>query len=292
MEQTVYVDLFFMINFSMDMLGLVLATRLLSRAVPILRIVLASAFGALYACVSLFWVIPPFWKILIDVLAGFIIGAIAIMKRKNVRDVLGFSIVYTAVSIVLGGFMTVLFSIFNRLNVYKLFGDGGGGDGISVWLFALLALISGALSLLGGNVFRKKSSRKEGELCITFNKKSITLKAMCDSGNLLKEPVSSKMCIVVDTDAVIPIFPISARDKIKAGNGLDASCAIADRIRVIPISTVSGESMLYAFRADSVRLNMGKGWSELDVYVAFGKLGSTADGAKALVPSEVVFGVL
>ena len=291
MEQTVYVDLFFLINFSMDMLGLILASRLLSRSISLPRIILASAFGALYACVSLFWGLSNFFDVLIDIFAGFVIGVIAIMKKRNIRDVLGFSIVYTAVSIVLGGFMTALFSIFNRLKIDKLFDGAEGGDGISVWLFALLAFISGVLSLLGGRLFRKRSSRKEGMLCVSFNKRSVTLRAICDSGNLLKEPISAKMCIVVDTESVLSILPNNARDKIREGKEIDTSCGIAQRMRVIPISTVSGEGILYAFRPDSVKINMGNGWSEVDVYIAFGEINKGSDGAEALIPSEIAFGV-
>jgi len=292
MEQTVYVDLFFLINFSMDMLGIILASRLLSRPISFSRAIAASAFGGAYACVTLFWGVPNSFQLVLDIFAGFFMGAIAVMKRKNIKEVAGFSIVYVAVSILLGGFMTSLFSIFNRLGVDKLFGESESGDGISVWLFALLAFISGILSLMGGRLFRKKSARREGEIYISFKGKSVIIKSICDSGNLLKEPISAKMCIVADADAICSVLPNDVVSMIKNGKGIDISSDVAERIRVIPTSTVSGEGMLYAFRPDSVRLNMGKGWCEVDAYIAICELGKNADGAKALVPSELVFGAL
>ena len=53
MEQTVYIDLFFLINFSMDFLGLFLAAKLLERSKRLLRLALAAIFGGIYACVAL-----------------------------------------------------------------------------------------------------------------------------------------------------------------------------------------------------------------------------------------------
>ena len=64
----------------------------------------------------------------------------------------------------------------------------------------------------------------------------------------------------------------------------------AERIRVIPTRTVNGEGMLYALRADSVSLNMGKGWCEVDAFVAFGEIKNGENGVRALIPSELAFG--
>ena len=180
--------------------------------------------------------------------------------------------------------MTAAFSLFNRIGLDTLFGSDDGDGGISVWLFALLAFISGIASLLGGKLFRRKSSRKEGEVSIYYRGKSIVLKAMVDSGNLLKEPISGKNCIVVDMESVKDLFP----NGIIKSNG-QISEDIVKRIRVIPTASVNGEGMLYAFRADNVKVNLGRGWCDADVYIALCKLRNHADGVKALIPSELAF---
>ena len=158
MEQTVYLDLFFLINFSMDFLGLFLSAKLLSRHLSVKRSILASVFGGAYACITLMFSFGGLLGLIIDVLACGIIGMIAVLKKRKLKAAAFFSIVYAAVSIVLGGFMTVSFTFFNKIGLDKMFGTDEGGGGISVWLFALLALLSGVASLLGGRFFKKKSS--------------------------------------------------------------------------------------------------------------------------------------
>ena len=290
MEQTVYIDLFFLINFSMDFLCFYLASKLLSHRLSIKRAVIASAFGGVYACASLFLGVGGVWSFLLDIAACAFMSAIAILKKDNAKDIFGYSIVYTACSVVLGGAMTALFSLFNRLGVDRLLGDDTEGDGISVWLFAFLALISAAVSLGGVKIFKRKSSRLIGEVEIVYANKSTVLKALCDSGNMLTEPISSKPCIVAESKEVKKILPKGMLDMIEKGitEGIDVSDRA--RLRVVPAQTVSGGGILYALRVDKVRLNMGRGWIESDAYIALCALDSAAEGAKALVPSSLVMG--
>ena len=290
MEQTVYIDLYFLINFSMDLLGLFLAAKLLSYRVHPARCVLASAFGALYACVELLAIPSGIAGFLLDAFACAVMAAVAIKRRGNLRQVGAFAVVYTAVSILLGGAMTALFSLLNKLELDKILGESEVSDGISVWLFALLAAISGVLSFLGGRIFKKKSARKQGRVRVTYGTRSVTFNALCDSGNLLREPISSKPCIVADLKLINDIFaPHSAR-LIKEGRISELDTSDAGRIRVIPARTVSGDGLLYALRADSVLVDMGKGWCEVDAYVAFSSVELGENETRALIPSEIVLG--
>lgn len=281
MEQTVYIDLYFLINFSMDLLCFFLTSRLLSHRFSVPRVLAASVLGGVYACASLFIGLGGVFGILLDLFACALMSAAAVLKKGELRQTAGYTVVYAAVSTVLGGFMTVLFSLFNRIGLSSLMRGENDGDSMSVWLFALLAAISGVASLLGGRFFRRKSSRRQGEVKIRVGERNVRLSAMCDSGNLLREPVSNKACIVVDSDAAASLLP----KRIEKITGKDA-----ERIRIIPTRTVNGEGMLYALRADSVSLNMGKGWREVDAFVAFGEIKNGENGARALIPSELAFG--
>ena len=290
MEQTVYVDLFFLINFSMDFLCFFLTSRLLSYRFSVKRTLLAAAVGGIYACVALFWGLSGLWSLLADLAACGAISAVAVFRRGNGREVAGYAVVYAACSIVLGGFMTVLFSLFNRLGLDGMLGEEGDGDGISVWLFALLALISGALSMFGMKLFKRKSTRQRGRVEIMYGDRRIILDALCDSGNLLTDPISAKPCIVAEKEEVKKILPQGVAAVIDNGRLDMLSKRDVGRVRVIPAQTVSGGGILYALKVDRVRLDMGKGWCDADALIALCRLERNADGAKALVPSTLAFG--
>ena len=294
MEQTVYIDVFFLINFSMDFLGLFLTAKLLSRRESLLRLFLAALFGGVYACIDLIFPLEDIlfaFSVVIDALACFLMALIAVFHRRAIRGVFSFSLVFGAISILLGGAMTALFYAFNRLGLDRAFGVGeAGSDGISVWLFAVFAAISGFVALIGGKFFKKKASRQSGEVEIIYGKRSVKLSCMCDSGNLLREPISQLPCILVDLDSVKGIFPRSLYDSVRTGNIEELPSAEASRIRMIPACDASGEVMLFGIRPDDILLDMGKGALSVCAYIVFSQEKISAQGAKALVPSELVLG--
>ena len=81
MVQTVYIDLFFLINFSMDFLALFLASKLLGCGKKLGRLGLAAIFGGVYACFSLIFPLENYlsaFSFAVDALACLIMAFIAI----------------------------------------------------------------------------------------------------------------------------------------------------------------------------------------------------------------------
>ena len=294
MEQTVYVDIYFLINFSMDFLGLFLASRLLSRRASLLRIALAAVFGGAYACLALFLSLESISGILsffADALACVSMAFIAIFYKRAKRGVLSFSVVFGAVSLLLGGAMTALFYAFNKIGVDKWFSLGGeADDSVSVWLFVILAFLSGIIALLGGNFLKNKGLRRRGLLEVEYQGRRASVACLCDSGNLLREPISGLPCVLVELDALDGVFSASFRTSVKKRDIISLSSHEASRIRMILARSVSGDSLLFGMRVDSLRIDMGKGATEVEAYLAFSVERISADGVKALVPSELALG--
>lgn len=290
MEQTVYADIFFLINFSMDFLALFLAARLLERPMALARFVFAAAFGGIYACVALFLATNSIVGLLIDAFACVLMALIATFRRSEIKSSLIFSLVFSAVSILLGGVMTALFNVFNKIGFYKFFGEEAQSDGISVWLFAILAVISGIIALFGGRFFKRRSARKRGSVEIFYAGASVRLSCFCDSGNLLREPISQLPCVIVDTEAVGSIFPRSFLEAACFGDISRLSERERSRVRVIPATSAVGESVLVGIRVDSLRIDFGKGFTSVEAYVVPSREGLLANGIKAIVPSELAFG--
>ena len=295
MVQTVYIDVFFLINFSMDFLGIFLGMKLLGRRESLLRLFLAALFGGAYACASLilsFDSISPFLSFSIDALACFVMAFIAVFHKKAFKSVLSFALVFGAISILLGGAMTALFSLFNRLGLDKAFGaaDSQSADGMSVWLFAIFAAISGFVAMIGGRFLKKKSMHRSGFLEIEYRGRKVKIACICDSGNLLREPISQLPCVLVELEAVRSIFSNGFCECVRRSSFGDPSLPEASRIRMIPAKSAVGDALLIGIRADALRLDMGKGMIEVDAYIAFSKERISAQNAKALVPSDLVFG--
>ncbi len=286
MEQTVYIDLYFMINFGMDFLCFFLTARLLSLRVSILRCILASAIGGAYACVALFMPLGALSSVVLDVAACALISAVAFLGRQEWKHLPAYALVYTAVSILLGGFMTVLFGIFNRLGIDRLLGSEEDADGLTVWLFLVLAVLGGLGAAFGGKHLKRKSVRKNCRLELCYGSRVGSFSALCDSGNMLREPISNKLCVIVELRAARTFLPSDMLAAIEQRRSELLLPENARRLRVIPVRTVGGGGMLYAFRMDGVRVDMGKGFREVDAFVAF-CTEELKGGVSALVPSEL-----
>ena len=288
MGQTVYADLYFMINFSMDFLCLFLAAKMLSMKLNVVRMLLAAVLGGVYSVLALFLSVGRAWALIIDIMVCAILCSVAFAKRKRWRETVMFIPVYIAVSMVLGGFMTALFNLFNRLKFPLPESDG---DGMSIWLFAILAVLGGLSVLFGGRFFARKSSRKNADITVTYKGKSVSVRALCDSGNLLRDPVSNFPCVVVDTaflKGIIPdeILELSLKRNVLSLSGVSEENVA--RVRLIPAHTATGEGLLVAFRVDSVEVDHQKGKRSVEALIVASKLGNTADGSHALIPPELL----
>ncbi len=284
MEQVVYVDLFFIINFSMDFLCFFLEMQLLGGKLSVGRTVCASVLGGIYACIALFLPLAGIWDIVLDCA---VCALMCIVAFRGVAHLFGNTVLYMAISAVLGGFMTAMFLLLNRMDLPL--GDIEG-DGISAYVLALLALASALGAYLWGKVFRRRTSVKYTTLYIELDGKSVTLKGLCDSGNLLCEPISGKPCIVADTAALSPCLPEDILKMSRRG-GIDARIPLeksAKRIRLIPTVTATGEGVLIALRADKIYLGEGRERREVDALVALSTLGESADGTDALIPTVIL----
>ena len=287
MGQTVYVDLLFMINFSMDFLCFFLTAKLLGIKLAAPRGALASALGGAYSVAALFMSVSSVLAFLIDAAVCCIMCAVCFGAKQKGRSMPLYILVYLAISMMLGGVMTALFNLLNRLDLPL---SEGGSDGISVWMFAALALISAGVTVLGGAAFKKRTVQRTAYLSISYKGKSVTLDAMTDSGNLLKDPMSGSACIIVDIDAMREMLPKSICDA--ASRGDVASLALlggedAKSLRLIPTKTVSGDGVLIGIRVDEVKIDRGRGAQSVRALIVLSDIKDSAGGNKALIPQGI-----
>ncbi|MBO5682686.1 MAG: sigma-E processing peptidase SpoIIGA [Clostridia bacterium] len=280
MGETVYVDILFLINFSMDFLCLFLAGKFFGMKISLLRILLSASLGGVYSVLSLFISVGKILAFTIDV-AVCTLMCLVCFKLKSLPL---YTLVYVAISMMLGGVMTAIFNLLNRLDLPL---TGGSTDGISVWMFGALAAISAGITILGGSLFKKRAVQKNVQVGITYEGRKITLSGMTDSGNLLKDPISGAACIIVDIDSMRSILSAEVRAAAKRGDiSLIKNLKVKDArsIRLIPIKTAAGDGMLVGIKVDCVTLDSGRGEVPVDAIIVLSDIKDSADGNRALVP--------
>lgn len=250
MIRTVYVDLLFLINFSMDFLCFFLVSGLFMRRVAIGRTVAASLLGGIYAVSSLFLPFRGMLLLLCDFCACAVMCLVVHMRKGiRFREMLTEILVYAGISMALGGVMTALYSMLNEAGIPEAL--AGNGDGISTWLFLLLAAIGGGATMLGSRMFRRGTSTKRYDVTVRLCGREQTFRALVDTGNYLADPISGCPAAVIDRTAARGLLPKDFRAEDSAA---DCMASLPEeyraRARLLPIRTVTGEGMVLAFRVD------------------------------------------
>ena len=279
----VYIDLYVLINFSMDLLCLMIVGSLLHRRVRRGRAILAAVLGGLYSAAALLLTIDGVIGFALDAAAAILLCTVAFRTRaEKLLTTLKSATVFVLTSMLLGGIMTGLYSMLNRLHLPL---ETLQGDDLSVWIFALVTAVAGILTARGGAFlgFSKKVSHVTVH-AVLFGR-AVELCAMVDSGNLLRDPISGKSVIVADAERLRSILP---PDLIRACNQKDPTQWLtthenAKRARPIPTSTATGQSLLLALVPDSLTLTVGKETYPADYLIAPAPLGYTTQGFDAVI---------
>jgi stage II sporulation protein GA (sporulation sigma-E factor processing peptidase) len=272
MGQTVYADVLFLINFSMDFLVFYICARLSGKRLFVVRSAIAAAIGGAYGVLSLFLPENGFVTLIGDIASLIAICAIAFYgKIDRMRDFLGRCALFAGVSAILGGMMTAIYSMLNRSGLAAL--EGESGDDISIWLFAILAAAGGAAAFVGGRRAKRIAVSKQSDVEISFEGKRVVLRAMTDTGNLLTDPLGGRAVAICELDAVSDIFPRELVDFWKRGDISYASKLSpenAARLRFIPAkgALASKCSLLCAIVPESVKVSVSDVKRDVDLLLA------------------------
>ncbi len=263
----VYGDLLFLINFSMDFLCFYISCLLLHQKLPLFRTCLAAFVGGVYSVLALFIDIAGVGATVIDIsILVLMCLTVYVCKDISVLRIIKGVFLYFFVSALLGGLMTALFSLFNRVEL--LAKDAEVTEGINVWIFALLAIVGSIFTLKGGKIFRSSSAKRVVTLYIETDEECAELCALVDSGNLVIDPISGKSVIFVSVEKCKNIIDNSLYDFVNNNRNIDdVPITVLSKIRIIPTRAVSGQTLLPAVRFKNVSVKKGKYKKDIDVYI-------------------------
>lgn len=250
MTQVVYADILFIINTYVTY-ALLRSTDLLCRTkTKRLRAVLSALLGGAFSFIVLFDGVSNFTIAVYRIVCCFLLLFAAYYpfeRKKFFRLCLGFFLV----NFVFAGLMFALWFLFAPKSMLY-FGGIVYFDIDAVTLIVYTAACYGIVSL-GSSLLKMKSSPGSVfELEIGCGGKTFCCKALLDTGNSLFEPFSSLPVIVCEKKIFEGKFEIEN-----------------EKFRLVPCSSVSGESVLKAFRPDFVNITGVRAKKRTnDVYVA------------------------
>ncbi len=255
MEHVLYADILFFINFSMDFITLYLTSRLTSGPPAGVRFVLSAILGGIYGTLAV--------ALGIDGVPGVLAaGAVSVIMvlisfgTGNLTLILRRSAVFWGGAALLGGVMTALCSL----------GDSFGAPGSSSGGTAILFLGS-TLCLLAVKAMSHFKKRKILRITVTLGNKRTVFDALCDSGNLVTDPMTGKPVIIADKSVMHMIVPELCETPMAVPERLSS------KIRMIPVKGIGGSGLLMGFIPDSISVADTSGEKNCSAIIAVADLG-------------------
>lgn len=256
---TIYLDVILLENICINYI-ILFATGLISKAkIKKIRILFSSLIGGIYAVLSFAPIIKIYSNFLMKIVLSITMVYIAFYPKK-LKLLIKQLILFYLVSFAFGGCAFCLLYFIKPENILMRNGYLTGTYPIKI------ALLGGIVGFILVNIAFKlvkvKLTKKDMfcEIEIHFNAKSIALKAMIDTGNLLKDPISGIPVIVAEKQELKKIIPeeiIDNLNKILNGENEELQSEQAKKylpkFRLIPFSSLGKQNgLLLGFIADEV----------------------------------------
>ena len=245
----VYIELVFADNFIVNLLILLLASRLTKTRIRWGRFCAAGALGGAYACVA-FGMGDAFLWLPVKIAVGFAMCFAAFSKRGE-RGFWKNACAFWASSFVLVGAVYASMLSFGEPATI-----GGAVIVRAPVRFILVGLFVGAvvMDLLARVKRRVRERENQTEtIVLELNGRKTLVKAFVDSGNMVREPLSGLSVVFLSRAATQELL----------GNNLLALMygqepAQTDRLRIIPCCTAAGQGLFYGIEIDGVSLKDSK----------------------------------
>lgn len=192
---TLYVDVLFAINFSMDFLSLFITEMILHKKIHKKRILVSATIGGLYSVLELLVPTKIILGATINVCISFIMCYVA-FKENRLGKLTGMIVLFWGVSASLGGIMSLLYSFLNNL-LYEYIRNYSYSQAYNGARFFIIASLTMIVAIVFSRLYKSQKNIREVTITVLIKNTSFNLKGICDSGNLLTEPITGKSVILV-----------------------------------------------------------------------------------------------
>jgi len=261
---TVYLDIVFFENVLMNYIIIFATGVVVKEKLSKFRILISSVIGAIYTIIMYLNIIPIYSNFIMKLVLSIAMVYIA-FKPKTFKKLIKNLIIFYLVSFVFGGCVfALMYFIQPQLAQIR--------NGVFVGAYPLkVALIGGLISFaiiqISFKIVKTKLSKKDMiyQIEITINNKSIKTKALLDTGNLLKEPITGIPVIVTEHTSLYSVLPtevLNNTEKILGGDTdelmkNDEVSKIISRFRMIPFSSLGKQNgLLLGIKADSINIEI------------------------------------
>jgi stage II sporulation protein GA (sporulation sigma-E factor processing peptidase) len=301
-DYIIYLDVVFGINFLMDY-GILWATAKLGQLeTSWRRLALAAALGSFYSLAvfipNVHWLFFYGIKFIFSIV--MIVTAFSLPSLKKIIKAIGYfyMVAFSAAGAMFGAvyFFDNTPGAYTVMNGALLTFNRVGGSWL-LWAMGVLLFLGryGASYLKRGFL----ASYSNIPVVIRIKNQSIPVKALIDTGNRLKDPLTHKPVMIIEYSLVKTILPFALQDIYDRGETPNFEQIIqhmgdgwwARRLRIVPFQSIeTSNGLMLAFRPDIVYVKIEEKLIRVeDVVIGISKKNLTQSGNyRALLHAEML----
>lgn len=256
---TIYLDIVILENICMNFI-ILFATGIINKTkINYIRIFAASLLGGIYAVVSYMSILEVYSNVLVKVLLSICMVYIA-FKSEKIKILFKQLLIFYLTSFTFGGVSFALLYFIRPQDIFMKNGIYIGTYPVKIVLIS--GIIGFAILVIAFKVIKGKINKNNMYCQININlfNNNKKVKAVIDTGNFLKEPITGAPVIVVEKEALVDLVDeeiINNIEKIINGNikeDIDIS-KYSSRIRLIPFSSLGRKNgLLLGISVDSIEI--------------------------------------
>ncbi len=288
--RTLYIDVYFLINFTVDTVALYFASSFSFVPTSKRRILLAAILGALFAVVDVLFFNNPIPELIFSAITLVFVSFIASGKVSLVRKI-KMTVSFIIFSALIGGGVNYLWGIFDKYISGKI-GELGTGQQtnrrliiIAIVIFASIGVFKLMVAFFGKN----NSAGGTVNIDIVYFNKTVSVEAFIDTGNLALDPMDASPIVFLKSEIAKKILP---REMIDLHDPDLLSPKDRKRIRLIPISKDGRTGVITGFKPDAVEVKNNKNGARIRATVAIDKEGGSYGGYYALLSASALDNVI
>lgn len=256
---TIYLDVVLIENLCMNYIILFATGFIIKTKLHHIRLILSALVGGIYAILSYMQFFPFYSNMAVKIVLSICMVYIAFFP-KGVKALFKYLVMFYLVSFAFGGCAFALLYFVKPEDIFMLNGVYIGTYPIKI---ALLGGVVGfVITYVAFKVVKNRMSRKNliYDIEVKLNEKSVYIKAMLDTGNQLREPITGEPVIVVEKEKLYEILPANILNNINKIIGGDwaKNEEVLDyrtRFRMIPFQSIGKQNgLLLGFRVDEVNV--------------------------------------
>jgi stage II sporulation protein GA (sporulation sigma-E factor processing peptidase) len=282
MEQTVYIDVLFVINLVINYFILLAVTNILHRKDKRLRLFLAACFGAVYSLLIFFPELSFLYSSILKFIFSVTIVVVA-YKFSSIINLVKLVLAFYIVSVIFGG---IIFALWFFVSPPGMLMRNGV---VYIDISPVVLILASAACYIIIMLFSRFLHKDHGleaiyDVEISLGNVSVKVTALLDTGNNLTDSISGLPVSIAEFDRIEKLIPKALRHSYKKGIIDNPDIFTAEnwqnRLRMIPYGSVGNAGgLLLAFKPDKiVAKNAENSIETSNVLIAVSSKHLTSDG--------------